>query len=58
MLLTEAGGESASEVESDVEDLALRDKGEFGEHSNKQNRIFKHLSINDKFVQIPNLPEG
>jgi len=51
--LTEAGGDSASEYESDVEDLTVPTKkptGDFGQHAFRKDRIFKHLKIQDKFV--------
>lgn len=59
--MTEAGGDSASEYESDVEDLTVPTKkptGDFGQHAFRKDRIFKHLKIQDKFVQIPDLKKG
>ena len=59
--------DSASDVESDVEDLALlqgsqsrqKKKGqEFGEHAYRKDRIFKYLKVQDKNVFIPNLPKN
>ena len=62
VLLTEAGGESASDYESDREDLAIptnsRKEGDmFGEYSKRNDKIFKHIRIQDKMVKIPDLPK-
>ena len=49
ILLTEAGGESASDYESDHDDtmpLASRKEGEmFGEYAFRKDRIFKYITI-------------
>lgn len=63
-LLTEAGGDSASDYESDVEEIAKAERGSrkqgdmFGEYAQRKDRIFKHLTVRDKNVSIPDLPEG
>ena len=57
--MTEAGGESdASDYESDVDGLVERRNDGFGEHAFRKDRIFKYLSIKDKSVSIPDLPES
>jgi len=49
VLLTEAGGESASEYESDHDEslpVASRKEGEmFGEYAYRKDRIFKYITI-------------
>ena len=61
--MTEAGGDSASDYESDVEDLTVKDgprkEGDmFGEYSFRKDKIFQYLKIQDKNVSIPNLKKG
>ena len=63
MLLTEAGGDSATDYESDVDEVATvsrgsRKEGEmFGEYAYRRDRIFKYLTIMDKHVNIPNVEQ-
>jgi hypothetical protein len=58
-LLTEAGGDSASEYESDHDETipaASRKEGEMlGEYAYRKDRIFKYITIQDKSVKIPDL---
>lgn len=54
--MEEAGGDSASEYESDGGELSTREHVETAEpkYTVKENkRIFKHLKINDKSVTLP-----
>lgn len=30
----------------------------FGEYAYRKDRIFKYLTVRDKFVKIPDLPQG
>ena len=56
VLMEEAGGDSASEYESDGGELSTREHVETAEpkYTVKENkRIFKHLKINDKSVTLP-----
>ena len=60
MLLTEAGGDSASDQESELEDLIelglSRKEGDmFGEYAYRKDRIFKYITVQDKQVRIPDL---
>jgi hypothetical protein len=61
VLLTEAGGESASDYESDHDEtmpVASRKEGEmFGEYAYRKDRIFKYITIQDKNVKIPDLKD-
>lgn len=59
----EAGNESASDYESDVEEVATRGTGYrgsrkegdmFGEYAYRRDKIFKYLTIQDKNVTLPN----
>ena len=62
-MLTEAGGESASDYESDVDEVATATRGSrkegemFGEYAFRRDRIFKYLTIQDKLVNIPNVEQ-
>lgn len=64
VLLTEAGGDSASEYESDREDPMVvpessRKEGDMvGEYSKRNDRIFKYIRVQDKSVRIPDLEKG
>ena len=62
VLLTEAGGESASDYESDHDEnmpIASRKEGEmFGEYAYRKDRIFKYITIQDKNVKIPDLKDS
>lgn len=54
MLLVEAGGESASDYESDAEVTIQQKEGDmFGEYAYRRDKIFKYLTIKDKRVTIP-----
>ena len=62
--MTEAGGDTATEMESDIEDHARLQRGSrkegdmLGEYKQRRDRIFKYLKIIDKNVVIPNLAPG
>ena len=60
--MTEAGGESASEYESDHDEslpVASRKEGEmFGEYAYRKDRIFKYITIQDKNIKIPDLKDS
>ena len=62
--MTEAGGDTATEMESDIEDHARLQRGSrkegdmLGEYKQRRARIFKYLKIIDKNVVIPNLAPG
>ena len=64
VILVEAGNESASDYESDVEELATRGTSSgyrgarkegdmFGEYAYRRDKIFKYLTIQDKNVTLP-----
>jgi len=62
-LLTEAGGESDTDLESDVEEVSTTTRGSrkegemFGEYAYRRDRIFKYLTIMDKHVSIPDVEQ-
>ena len=64
MLLTEAGGETASDYESDPDDVdgaarrTTKEGDMIGEYSFRRDRIFKYIRVLDKNVSIPDLPKG
>lgn len=74
MLLTEAGGETASDYESDPEEFDPTASGNqqrggpksrttkegdmFGEYAHRRDRIFKYIRVLDKAVRIPDLKPG
>lgn len=62
-MLTEAGGESASDYESEneegVQPVSSRKEGEmFGEYAYRKDRIFKYITVQDKNVKIPDLKDS
>ena len=62
--MQEAGGDSASDYESDIEDVSKikdgpRKEGDmFGEYEMRKDKIFQYLKIQDKNVSIPSLIKG
>ncbi len=60
--MPEAGEDTVSEYESDLEDseyAGSRKEGDMiGEYRQRQDRIFKYISIQDKNVRIPAGPNG
>ena len=62
--MTEAGGEdSGTERESDMEDMSKfkpesrKEEGMLGEYKKRKDRIFKHITVQDKYVRLPDMEE-
>jgi len=62
VILTEKGAESASEFESDVEDLPVdqeeKEEGSLGFYKKRKDRIFQYIRVQDSSVSVPDLAKG